>query len=757
MRHRAFVLACIALMAAVTGTSTGSAHGSARMERPAQRESAGRFSQRAVNKVIAGLARAGIGVYRSGSDEPLVAPEEPVSPLRLSESQARNAALGAWARAGMTGADLDELIPIAAEDQTIVPPASALIAAYVKVAKTPGAKLARTVMGRQDWSNVHAAVFPALVLDLFVSDVVTSAAGSSPLDSPRTSLVSFRAPAGVPAQPTGGACSATQNFVNQVVQTVFAAIPKINPPDPSSVSRTFGSFFGSIINTALQIGATVVNGLVQGAQFAVVNGIKVLIQPVLNAVASIAGVVAVIAEVGTTLQPWTLVLRADPSMTRKAVGSEKGLPGAFHLSVQTVGPSGDWPRDVADCARVAGVTLPPLKPRDAPVRWNLAGVPNFVRATSPTETTLNDASAAELHYETASEPEETAKRGEERTGLVAATAQVRRTELDALQASLVNLLFSQIPALIGPIVTPVLRGTLQPAIDNALAALVRLHDPAPAAASVKVVYHEPPKPKETPAGCGGSSGPSTSGDWTIMPVVSCQRIGARIDKVGGLKGKITFALLVDHPHMQLDLSTRDGKTTVSGVELVGIKGILIDFGVGVANAATDNMNFRFEVPVEIEVPVRPSKDGMPRTLKVGWSVVVKTALVGNNSTLLARGRYGLSGPLGVRNGKVETPTLRVRQSLIDSISGITLGPSGIDIAIRTRFAAGADAPDAAKGAFVALTASFGVTNGSSLGAPVARCHGATLDLGFAGGQGKTAVRATIFHRQQVLPDVALCA
>jgi hypothetical protein len=254
--------------------------------------------------------------------------------------------------------------------------------------------------------------------------------------------------------------------------------------------------------------------------------------------------------------------------------------------------------------------------------------------------------------------------------------------------------------------------------------------------------------------------PVTTDGLTITPVVTCRRIGLFIDKDGGLRFRIGFALYRDHPRLVPHVSK---KGEITGVELEGITGFVLDFGAGAADPPGDNKNFKLDVPVEIEVPVQPPVRGLPRSFKVRWSIVIKTAITGKNSAVIARGKYGLAGPLGVRNGAVVGPTPTVVESILDRIKGITLGPSGIVIAVKTRFTAGAGTPPAMKGAFTALTASFGVTKGSSLGArasvltPFALCVGASLDLVLAAGRGGASVKKNFFHADEILPpDVPIC-
>jgi hypothetical protein len=202
--------------------------------------------------------------------------------------------------------------------------------------------------------------------------------------------------------------------------------------------------------------------------------------------------------------------------------------------------------------------------------------------------------------------------------------------------------------------------------------------------------------------------------------------------------------------------TRDGKKIVTGVDLTGINGILLDFGAGAADPRTDNQNFEVEVPIDMEVPVQPRAPGLPQSMRVTWTVAIKTALTGENATLIASGQYALAGPLTIHDGTVDGPAVTVEKSLIDSISGLSLGPSGIDILVATRFSAGGATPDGTDGAFGEFTASFGVTNGSSLGASLVRCHGASLALVLGGGARGSDANQTFFNRDDTVPDVPLC-
>jgi hypothetical protein len=113
-------------------------------------------------------------------------------------------------------------------------------------------------------------------------------------------------------------------------------------------------------------------------------------------------------------------------------------------------------------------------------------------------------------------------------------------------------------------------------------------------------------------------------------------------------------------------------------------------------------------------------------------------------------------------GTAAAPEPTVEESLTNGISGIALAPSGITIAVKTKFTAGSGTPKAAKGAFAALSTSFAVGNGSAFGAPLGGvrggliCHGAALDLRVSGGNRHATVDQRIFRAEETVPDKAVC-
>lgn len=273
------------------------------------------------------------------------------------------------------------------------------------------------------------------------------------------------------------------------------------------------------------------------------------------------------------------------------------------------------------------------------------------------------------------------------------------------------------------------------------------------------------------------------GDWTVTPSHSADQLGLGIEYKANaaLKAGISVVFTTNDLHIYGVDKIVGGQRVGSGFTVTGITGLQISIAAGAANGSLDNSKVKVEVPVEIDVPIPPSPAtaGLPLNLGFTFTFLVETALTGKNSTLLASGTYGLDGPIGITDGTVTTPKFTVVSSIVDSLSGITLGPSGIVAAVSLKAMVGIGTPALNAGPFTRLTAAVGAAFGSSLGAPLARCRGATLDLQGGGGAGIAIsssvvpvlrsllppgtkldvayeTSTTILHRAQIVPDVPLC-
>jgi flavin-binding protein dodecin len=274
----------------------------------------------------------------------------------------------------------------------------------------------------------------------------------------------------------------------------------------------------------------------------------------------------------------------------------------------------------------------------------------------------------------------------------------------------------------------------------------------------------------------------SAGDWTFKSCFS-GNLSLNVDfrPAAGLKLGVGFVLRADSLHVRSGATIKDGKVTGSSGTIDGIKGFEVHLLGGVANGASDNVKVKLEVPFEIEeaIPPSPATLGLPLNTLVEFKLIVETAFSGKNSTLQADAVYSLDGPVGVEGGTPVAPKLGVVDSILDSLQGITLGPSGLVAAIKWKVQSGIGVPGLVAGPYATLTASVGVSKGSALGSPIADCRTATLSLYAGVGAGvsitsfdkleailgktflrkaklETDVNFPIFNASQVQPDLPKC-
>jgi hypothetical protein len=183
-----------------------------------------------------------------------------------------------------------------------------------------------------------------------------------------------------------------------------------------------------------------------------------------------------------------------------------------------------------------------------------------------------------------------------------------------------------------------------------------------------------------------------------------------------------------------------------------------------------------------DFPPSPGTGGIPFVFQIKFKWLLEIALGANNSTMSGRGRYELSGPLGLQDGKLTTPVLKVREPFLGSLAGISPAVSGMVVAWETRVLTGVGMSSAAMaGPYTKLTVSLGVSRGSALMAPwAAVCKSETFKVDVGTGVGMQMsfavadvlkkllsrgvkaefelpeVSATVLNRTIVHPDVPVC-
>jgi hypothetical protein len=241
----------------------------------------------------------------------------------------------------------------------------------------------------------------------------------------------------------------------------------------------------------------------------------------------------------------------------------------------------------------------------------------------------------------------------------------------------------------------------------------------------------------------------TSGNFTVEAYVKSSGYGAKIGhKANGMALQFDFGIR-GTPQVTTDLTIEHGKLTNGGFDISGLTGVSV--GVVGASESGQRGNFgnRIEFPVEFVFPLQQS--GIPAQFIYKDRVIIETAFSAKNSTLEGRGDYTLSGSLGfdVADGKIKlhAPTVAVKDSFLQSLSGIGVGYASVVVAFQQKLLLGFGIPEAAVGPFGSLTMAVTGTAGPT-GVGIVQCHQASLDVVVGGGVGWsiTPAAASLFAR-----------
>ncbi|MEU5944446.1 hypothetical protein ABZ793_02665 [Micromonospora sp. NPDC047465] len=275
----------------------------------------------------------------------------------------------------------------------------------------------------------------------------------------------------------------------------------------------------------------------------------------------------------------------------------------------------------------------------------------------------------------------------------------------------------------------------------------------------------------------------TLNDWGVTTALDAKGLTVSVYRKEGSHLKFGADITLGFKTLRLatDVALTAGTIAANpGTVLHGLESLEVKLQAGLGGGTDSNSKVKLEVPAEIfNKPIMVN--GLPMVLVGKVKLVIETALTGKNSTITASGKWGLVGALGMQSGTPLVPTFSVITSMMDSISGITLGPSGLVIAPEFKFSLGFGVPGASAGPYAKFRFAAGVTNGSAFGAPLARCT--RVDLVIKGGfgmginidgelgkligdrlPGRPKFKADleseflwdIVKRSQTIPDVPLC-
>jgi hypothetical protein len=482
------------------------------------------------------LAAAGVATV---ADETTTTPAVPVTGsqvLTLTTWQVANLNAEAAGHGGITGADLDTMLPMPAT----APAFADIVGGWVIADGDPTAAAAGALLGTPDWTNPEQVVFPTAVLTLFEADLLqhvsaTNPAASEPASpaasepaSPAASEPASPAasepasPAASPAASEASSaawlgkgpviedvsivtapCSTVSNFVDSVLDKVFSLL-KVNPTDVSNFVNGVvgGGVLGAIAGGVAGFLTGFWNHAVDLAEQAVKGVLKALTQPVLNAMALVIGGVAVISMVRSYLQQWTAGVVADPAGNTFPI-APKTNAGNVKVSIDTNAEIQDWPPQMVDCASAADVTLPTLAKAGSPVTWTAQPQEPGLIAPGALTGTLDSDLTQTLTYVTGNEDAKTHNTGTLVSPTVTTTVQVRRTEVEELRNFVTAYITGKVPAIVAPVLNPILAAYIELATEY-LDKITAVNGTT----TFVVSHHEPktPSPSPTPTSSCNVSG-----------------------------------------------------------------------------------------------------------------------------------------------------------------------------------------------------------------------------------------------------------
>lgn len=296
------------------------------------------------------------------------------------------------------------------------------------------------------------------------------------------------------AHAAAGPCTTTTGWIENTLAALFEGlrIPAIDTSNWPTVLRPLGWLSNALIS--------VYDAIRQGAQYVVIGGARVLLEPIRSVLAQVALIAGVVQNALTSIHPLTSSWDG-PGYPEFGVdgGEERRYETTLHVA--STNPL-TWPAALVDCAKAAGVTLPNPSLAGSRVRWEpTADEPDVIRPGRSDEVLAdeNDGGRATFRFATATEPLEWKERGAARAVRTVVTAVVERKNkqlkdaADAAVEAALNQLLSFLPGFLKQRASDLVRQ----AIDPALRELV-IRSEYRAARVFGVTRHNKPEPTPTP-------------------------------------------------------------------------------------------------------------------------------------------------------------------------------------------------------------------------------------------------------------------
>jgi hypothetical protein len=181
----------------------------------------------------------------------------------------------------------------------------------------------------------------------------------------------------------------------------------------------------------------------------------------------------------------------------------------------------------------------------------------------------------------------------------------------------------------------------------------------------------------------------------------------------------TIGMTVKQPSAGFVLAIKGGTVTDARLQIDGATGLKVTFEAARQDTKHE-INERIAIPVDFRIPILQLFAGLSLDVVVNQWIVVKTAFSATGTWIKGSGEYTFTAGIGFgyRDGAWEarTPTaLAVKQSMQDSLDGLSVGPAGIVLAHQIRFTVGIGVFGFVAGVHLNLTSSIGVSRGSDAG------------------------------------------
>jgi hypothetical protein len=207
-------------------------------------------------------------------------------------------------------------------------------------------------------------------------------------------------------------------------------------------------------------------------------------------------------------------------------------------------------------------------------------------------------------------------------------------------------------------------------------------------------------------------------------------LGVKYDRNGVLI-KAHTVIWLKRPEIHFVLKIDGGGVETAKLELRGLGGLTMEFEAGSTVGVNGNLNSQLWIPAEFRLPIY----GLPVPVAVAFheGFIIKTAFTSKNSSLHAVADYTFSGSLkvGYENGSwvAEAPAeLTVKQSLLKSVNGASLGPAGLVMGFQGRVIVGIGAYGFMTGPYAGYSATIGIVRSADVALPLAPgCVGVNFD------------------------------